>query len=397
MPLPLSRPHECRARHRRRTLTATGRRAFPVMLLALLAALILAILPMLPARAQATPAAPPGGDALRVVIKPLAPFVSSDGDDTYYGFSIDLWQEIARRTEHPFAYVWVETVTEQLQAVEQGRGDLAITGISITREREEQLDFSLPYFEAGLQIMTSADNGNLWQSSLGTLSGLLLSGDVFLLLAELALVIVIVAHLFWLLERGRNSDFPRPYLRGVWEGIWYAVVTLVTVGYGDRTAKSVPGRIVAMLWMFTGLLIVANFTANLTSRITISQIQGSISSYQDLPGKRVATVGGSTAADFLDAQRIDFVASRTIEEAYALLEKNEADAIVFDSPVLLHHALNEGNGQVQLVGGIFEPQDYGIAFEPGSPLREPVNRALLELVEDGTYEAIYMRWFGAAP
>ena len=40
-------------------------------------------------------------------------------------------------------------------------------------------------------------------------------------------------------------------------------------------------------------------------------------------------------------------------------------------------------GNVQVAGSLFEPQQYGIAFPSRSQAREPVNRALLEIMEDG--------------
>jgi polar amino acid transport system substrate-binding protein len=85
-----------------------------------------------------------------------------------------------------------------------------------------------------------------------------------------------------------------------------------------------------------------------------------------------------------------------IEEAYDLLERGAVDAVVYDAPVLLYYAGTEGQGQVQVVGEVFEPQDYGIAMPSGSPDRELVNRALLDIMEDGTYSRIYNRWFSAA-
>ena len=36
----------------------------------------------------------------------------------------------------------------------------------------------------------------------------------------------------------------------------------------------------------------------------------------------------------------------------------------------------------------------GIALPAGSALRKPINEALLGLYQDGTYEAIYEKWFG---
>ena len=50
---------------------------------------------------------------------------------------------------------------------------------------------------------------------------------------------------------------------------------------------------------------------------------------------------------------------------------------------------------MQIVGPIFQPEKYGIALAEGSALRKPINEALLELYDDGTYEKIYAKWFSA--
>jgi polar amino acid transport system substrate-binding protein len=48
----------------------------------------------------------------------------------------------------------------------------------------------------------------------------------------------------------------------------------------------------------------------------------------------------------------------------------------------------------EVVGSPFNEEVYGIAVNQGSPLREQINRALLQLREDGTYDVIYAKWFG---
>ena len=333
--------------------------------------------------------------ALRVVIKPLTPFVMPSGA-AYEGFSIDLWQEIAARLGRDYEYIYVDTIAEQLATVAAGDADIAITGISITKAREEIVDFSLPYYRAGLQMLTRAGDGSHWSAPLAMLQTMVLSPEFTSIIGGLALVIILVGHLFWLIERWRNPDFPRSYLPGVWEGVWYTIVTLVTVGYGDRTAKSVPGRLLAILWMFISLFLVANLTANITSQLTLSQFYGSIRSEADLPGKRIATVANSTAAQYLADRRIAFANVEAIEGAYDLLERNVVDVVVYDAPVLLYYAHGDGLGRVQVTGDLFELQQYGIAFPAHSTNREPVNRALLEIIEDGTYDRIYGRWFDAA-
>ena len=53
--------------------------------------------------------------------------------------------------------------------------------------------------------------------------------------------------------------------KGYWDGIWWAVVTVTTVGYGDLYPTTVAGRIVAMLLMFVGIGFLAVLTATIAS------------------------------------------------------------------------------------------------------------------------------------
>ena len=45
--------------------------------------------------------------------------------------------------------------------------------------------------------------------------------------------------------------------------------------------------------------------------------------------------------------------------------------------------------------GASKEETYGIALPTGSPLRKPINEALLKLMQDGGYEEIYNKWFSA--
>jgi polar amino acid transport system substrate-binding protein len=105
-------------------------------------------------------------------------------------------------------------------------------------------------------------------------------------------------------------------------------------------------------------------------------------------------VAGSTADDFLLTQEIRHATTGTLNAAYDALLSDEADAIVFDAPVLLFYSQNQGYGLVRVVGSIFQEEEYGIALPTSSPLREPINAALLRLKSSGRYDKIYEEWFG---
>jgi voltage-gated potassium channel Kch len=74
-----------------------------------------------------------------------------------------------------------------------------------------------------------------------------------------ATTVVVVAGgvLMWLLDHGEYSD--------VWVGMWWALQTVTTVGYGDVTPKNPSGRIIAAFVMLQGIAFLAVTTAAITS------------------------------------------------------------------------------------------------------------------------------------
>ncbi|MCB9461355.1 MAG: transporter substrate-binding domain-containing protein [Anaerolineaceae bacterium] len=332
------------------------------------------------------------GNTLVVATKLIEPFVMEDDAGNLTGFSVDLWNEIARRIGVNFKWMRYETVGELIDAVESRQTDAAIAAISITAEREQRIDFSKDYYNSGLIIAVPNSSLAPFQLIEAFLNPALLQ-----IFAGFALIILIAAHIYWLIERNRDPNVPPGYIKGIWEGIWWATVTVTTVGYGDRTPHGFAGRVMAIIWMFMGLFLIANFTASVTSVVTVQHIQGTINDLGDLRGRMVVTLEGSTSQQALTSRGITPVTRRTAEEAYAILLDGDAEAIVYDAPVLMYFAANEGAGQVNLVGNIFDPESYGIALAQDSVYREIINLAILNIMEDGTYDDIYATYFGMQP
>jgi polar amino acid transport system substrate-binding protein len=329
------------------------------------------------------------GQELNVVTRVLPPFVTKDGN-AYGGFSAELWEAIAR--EMNLRTNWIETanVAEILSATQAGRGQLAIAAISITAQREERFDFSQPMFESGLQIMVRSEA--TVGLGLGQILAMFTTGAMPMLLGLLALLILVPAHVVWFGERNHpDSLVDRRYIPGIFTAIWWA--TGAAVGQQPDQPRSAFGRALSALQILVSVIFVAYFTAAVTSTMTVQQLKGDIDGPEDLPGKAVATTTGSTAAAFLRDNRVTPTEFAQIEQAFRALENRQVDAVVFDAPVLLYHAATAGKGKTRVVGPIFRKENYGILFPQGSPLRKPVNEALLKLRENGSYDRIYNRWF----
>ena len=314
------------------------------------------------------------------------------GQDSYTGFDIELWEEVCRvaEIESKFKLLPLEQL---LKAVKEGEVDAAIAGITINGRREREMDFSHPYMRSGLRILAGVNDE---ESTLFRLLRGVSNSGILQPLGYLLGFMLICSHILFYAERGSKS-ISRGYFPGIFEAAWCILATVTTVGYGDITPQRWVGRFVALLVMVTGIALFGIIVADLSAGLTLAQLSSDISGPEDLRGRRVATVASSTSTDVIRGFRARLVEVEEIEDAYDLLEAGEVDAIVFDAPPLFQYVKENGEGQAALVGPLLNTESYGVAFPHGSPLREEVNRALLDLQEDGTYRRLYEKWFGETP
>ena len=379
----------------RPTPPATRTPAFLRCALAFLVAVtVIGVWVATPIRASAqteSPAAtvPTTRPVLRVAVRPLQPFVIPAGNGRYSGFSIDLLRDIADEAGFDVQYVEVGSVGAQLEAVQQGRADLAIGAISITSAREAVLDFSTAMFESGIQAMVSDSAQSV---TVGMLAGKVFSREMVIVFSLMVLGTILTGVFVWAWERRHGNDhFTNDGPHGVFDGIWWATVTLFTIGYGDKVPHKVLSRIVTMVWMFVGVLMVATVTAHVTSSLTIDRLDSSINSVADLAGKDVVTLPGTTSWDFLVEHGVDPQPVGSIDEAYDQVRSGEAFAFVYDMPII--HWVAATRGGVVASGPVMRPENYGIAFPDGSAWIEPVDQALLRVREDGRFERLKRAYF----
>ena len=81
------------------------------------------------------------------------------------------------------------------------------------------------------------------------------------------------------------------------------------------------------------------------------------------------------------------------------LEAGGVDAVVADNGVIIHYVANNPGGKFKTVADKdFVPEQYGIALKKGNAeLQGKINKGLAEIRADGSYDAIYTKYFGAPP
>jgi len=365
------------------------------LITALFALLSLWIGGLTPSHAAAASGAAESAARITVATRILPPMVVESGGKLT-GFSIDLWNEIAARLGLQFEYKVNPDVRALLQSLRNNEAQVGIAAISITSARTEEFDFSQPMLSAGLQILVRHQGDGSGQSPLRDLLGLLFSWTSLTWLGIAVLMVIIPAHLVWWVERKDPEGIVTStrYFPGIFQALYWAFATLAT--QADSAPRHWVARIITVVWMFMALVFVALYTAQLAATLTVAQIGGGINGPEDLVGRRVGVTKGSTAAATVEKLGARAVEVARIDEAFDALERKDVDAVVFDSPVLMYYAANEGKGKASVLGAPFIKEDYGIAFprKGADTLRNKVDTTLLKMREDGSYQRIYDKWFG---
>ena len=123
-----------------------------------------------------------------------------------------------------------------------------------------------------------------------------------------------------------------------------------------------------------------------------------IATLEALEGKSIAVQIGTTGAEAV--KRIANVKVRTFNAAVLALQElnnGNVEAVVSDAPVMLY-AMKTGNlKDVEVNSELLSEEFYGIPTPLNSPNLQLVNKGLTTILQDGTYEKLYRKWFNAQP
>ena len=325
---------------------------------------------------------------LRVGVSGSPPFVMPRGEVTQ-GISIQIWEEVASRLNEPFELVYQPNTEANLRALERGDLDLSIGPISITPDRlaNPRIDFTQPYFHGKEGLMLPVKAPGLWERFKPFFGWAALSS-----LGGLMILLFLVGNLIWLAERRRNVEhFPRHYLHGVGNGMWFALVTLTTVGYGDRSPTTKTGRMIAGVWMLMSLLALSSITAGLASAFTVSLSKlepDAVRERSDLRGKTVSVVAGTTSKTWAKIYGARPKEASSLDQAIDLLAKGEVDAVLFDEAPLRYYLQQTPEAPFKMASFSLANQTYGFVVPMNSDLRTPIDVILLQMQRSGEVKMI---------
>ncbi|MCB1173187.1 MAG: transporter substrate-binding domain-containing protein [Leptospiraceae bacterium] len=323
-------------------------------------------------------------ETLQVGVYGSAPFVIQAAGreavvDQWQGISLELWRQIADETNREYQLQACAHLPQCLQELAEGRLDLLIGPISVTHDRAQMVDFSYPWYHAWQGLLVLQSNLSpiqfLWQ---------FMQTGFPIALGSLIVLLFCTGLIFWLLERRANRRIPREFGPGVLKSMWFALVTFVTVGYGDVSPRTTKGRLLTSVWMLVSMLISSSIIAVMTTAFTLAEIKTSaIQEPQDLRHKRVAVIAGTTGAGFAAEHGAIPLEFQSVDQAITALVGGHSLAVVHDYPALVYQLQQHKDHDFELISARYKQENYAFALPRGSSLRRPLNLAILAKIENG--------------
>ncbi|XP_012512807.1 PREDICTED: glutamate receptor ionotropic, kainate 1 isoform X4 [Propithecus coquereli] len=291
------------------------------------------------------------------------------------------------------------------------KADLAVAPLTITYVREKVIDFSKPFMTLGISILYRKPNG----TNPGVFSFLNpLSPDIwmYVLLACLGVscVLFVIARFTpyeWYNPHPCNPDSDVVENNfTLLNSFWFGVGALMQQG-SELMPKALSTRIVGGIWWFFTLIIISSYTANLAAFLTVERMESPIDSADDLAKQTKIEYGavrdGSTMT-FFKKSKIS-----TYEKMWAFMSSRQQTALIKNSDEGIQRVLTtdyallmestsieyvtQRNCNLTQIGGLIDSKGYGVGTPIGSPYRDKITIAILQLQEEGKLHMMKEKWW----
>ncbi len=319
-------------------------------------------------------------DTLSVAYCMEPPFVVKAEDGTLSGPSVWLWENIAKENNLEYRYIEL-SLDELLKALKNNKIDVSVSPLTITAERYKVINFTSPYHieHASLLERNVSSLQKSWDfvKSFFSINFLRASG-------ALVFVVLLFGVLIWLFERKKNNEEFQDGMKGIWEGFWWSAVTMTTVGYGDKSPRTVGGRVISLIWMFTAIIIISGLTASIASSLTVNNISSTHDKIADFKSVELGTIEGSATNEWL---KNNFFTKKkeyaTMSDMLNALDQKDIDAVAYDRALLKSVIKKDEHSKYKFIDIKYNPQFFAFGLSKNLPdtLVKSINYSMLSNVE----------------
>ncbi|XP_040953423.1 glutamate receptor 1.2 [Gossypium hirsutum] len=317
---------------------------------------------------------------------------------SFSGFCIEVFKAAMAGLEHKVPYEFVpfeynnptigEAYSDLVYQVYLQKYDAAVGDITITSNRSLYVDFTLPFTDMGIGMvsrLTSKENQNLWIFLKPLTPGLWLT---------IVGVYVLSALFIWLIERPASVERQTRQSNGEIGRMFGFSFSIFVFAHWEKLSSNL-SRSVIVLWMFVVFILGSNYTATLTSMMTVQQIEFN-------SGKSIIGATGPVSQGAIGNLNFPNLHSKSIrltsleEYAKALSEggKNGRVSAIIEEMPYINILRQKYPTRYSMVGHVMPVTNgFGFAFPKGSLMAHDISREIEKLREDGMLQRLENEWF----
>ncbi|MBS0185138.1 MAG: transporter substrate-binding domain-containing protein [Proteobacteria bacterium] len=327
---------------------------------------------------------------LNIAVCEMAPFAFlKKENNSYQGISVDIWEFIARKNGLSFKYIPV-TKEEGIKGISEGKYDILLGGIpDFVQEKGMAFEYTIPFYVSGLGVSILKSN------PIKVMIDYFISWNFLKFIVFIMLFIVVQTFTLWLFERKKNPYYKGGFWKGVGNGLWWSAGIATLNEAGDVATKSIGGRVIAVFWMFAALIMINIFTGSIVSKLTVGELSSHIEDLSDLRRMKVLCLNGTDSKQFLDDHFISYEIVPSLKEGFNLLNKNQAQALIYNEPILKYEMKKYPNPDIKFVPAGLVNQYYSFMVPQGSDILYFLNQEILNLINMQEIQTILLKYFGS--